>query len=131
MKHKPVIVVLVFSFVGGAAPASAQRAIDWPGTTLEHAQCAYQAYERADAELNRVWARINNRFDPAFPEELEMKQGLLRSQRAWVVFRDADCEGRVGAQMGNGTGRPGGEAICKEQMTVDRTQLLLDDYGSP
>ena len=111
--------------------AFAQRAADCPGQTLEHAACAHHAFKEADARLNTVWAQINTSFDLNEPSEIKIKQGLLRSQRAWVIFRDADCEGRVGGQMGNGTGRPGGEAICKEQMTIDRIEVLLRDYGSP
>ena len=109
--------------------ASAQRAVDCPGKTLEHAQCAHNAYLRADQELNKTWAKIIDNFDTTDALDLEMKQGLLRSQRAWIVYRDAECEGSVGGIMRNGTGRPGMESICKEEFTIERIKILLDRYG--
>ena len=109
--------------------ASAQRAVNCPGKTLEHAQCAHDAYLRADKELSRTWTKIIDNFNTTHEIDLEMKQGLLRSQRAWIVYRDAECEGSVGGIMQNGTGRPGMESICKEEFTIDRIKILLDRYG--
>jgi uncharacterized protein YecT (DUF1311 family) len=44
--------------------------------------CAQQHFAAADAELNRIWKQVRN-----YP-------GLIKSQRLWLAYRDADCEAR-------------------------------------
>jgi uncharacterized protein YecT (DUF1311 family) len=69
-----------------------------PQNQAEMNACAAIDFERADAELNRLWRdviagardmdrEINREFDQAPTSE----QVLREAQRAWVTFRDAHC----------------------------------------
>ena len=53
--------------------------------------CSYREYLMADIELNDTWDKIAARYrgddadDPVW-------QSILKAQRAWLAFRDAQCE---------------------------------------
>jgi len=51
-------------------------------------KCFCQQYQKADAELNRVYQQLlaAGTGNPAFIDKLKA------AQRAWVVFRDAQLE---------------------------------------
>ncbi len=49
-------------------------------------QQAFAEYEKADAELNKVYAKVLAKLDE------EGKGKLKAAQRAWVAFRDAQAE---------------------------------------
>jgi uncharacterized protein YecT (DUF1311 family) len=96
--------------------------------------CAYQAWEAADAELNRVYADAVSAMqvsDADFPPEGATEEERLRTaQRAWVAFRDANCD-VAGFQMRGGSAEPLLINGCMHQMTQDRIaelQMLISDY---
>jgi len=87
------------SFIGAAAAvAVAALLVGAPGhsgaradcmgdaqTQLAMNQCAGQELRAADAELNRIYKKLQETYagDPAFLEKLKL------AQRAWIAFRDA------------------------------------------
>lgn len=50
-------------------------------------QCAAQENEAADKELNTLYKQITARLK----DNVEAKQLLVKAQRAWIGFRDAEC----------------------------------------
>jgi uncharacterized protein YecT (DUF1311 family) len=50
--------------------------------------CAGEAYERADKALNAEWQKVVDRYGG----DGEAKALLLDGQRAWIKYRDAQCE---------------------------------------
>ena len=50
-------------------------------------QCAAQENKAADKELNRLYQQITARLK----DSPETKQMLVKAQRAWISFRDAEC----------------------------------------
>ncbi|MCX2545253.1 lysozyme inhibitor LprI family protein [Pseudomonas sp. COW5] len=50
-------------------------------------QCAGQEYKAADKELNAVYQQITARLK----DNAEGKKLLISAQRAWIGFRDAEC----------------------------------------
>jgi len=48
---------------------------------------AQDTYAAADAELNRLYQKIESRLI----NDHATKQQLIKAQRAWVAFRDAEC----------------------------------------
>jgi uncharacterized protein YecT (DUF1311 family) len=87
------------------AIASAQADEQWncadPQAQAEMNACAGIDFERADAELNRLWrtltagAQANDRSPDSGRSETDRRSEeeiLRRGQRAWVQFRDAQCE---------------------------------------
>lgn len=49
-------------------------------------QQAFEDFEKADAELNKIYAKVLTKLDDIG------KQKLRAAQRAWVAFRDAQAE---------------------------------------
>ncbi len=69
-----------------------------PQNQAEMNECAAIDFERADAELNRIWPRllagareadadINREFDDRPTGEKVLRE----AQRAWITFRDQHC----------------------------------------
>ncbi|MCE0464269.1 lysozyme inhibitor LprI family protein [Pseudomonas uvaldensis] len=56
-------------------------------TQGEMNQCAAQAKKAADDELNSLYKQITARLK----DNPEAKQLLVKAQRAWIGFRDAEC----------------------------------------
>jgi uncharacterized protein YecT (DUF1311 family) len=50
-------------------------------------QCAAQETKAADKELNSLYKQITARLK----DNAEAKQLLVKAQRAWIDFRDAEC----------------------------------------
>ena len=117
-----------------ALPAAAQD-IDCANAQAQQElnACAYQAWEVADAELNEAYkAAIAARkdMDANMPEDLQGADEALReAQRAWVAYRDLNCES-AGFPMRGGSAEPLLIYGCMEQMTIDRTAELwaMTDY---
>ena len=89
-------------------------------TTVDMVTCSQQSYNRADAELNRVYKRLRATLD-------DQGKTLLRdAQRAWIKYRDAECLRHRDGVRG-GTMMPIVEIGCLEEMTIIRTQQLGTD----
>lgn len=102
----PVLATLLFgaalmqdpSAPGAAYAACLDRA---SGVTSEMRDCSAAEYERQDQALNATYRDLMARL-PA-----ELKTELRDAQRAWIGFRDAECDYRSLAQ-GGGDPRPAG-----------------------
>ena len=59
--------------------------------------CSKQAYDRANAELNRVWEQVRayaRRADASYDHddgEPDHWDTLLKAQRAWLIYREEHC----------------------------------------
>ena len=88
-----------------AVPAAAQDVdCSTAMTQVDLNQCAYQDWEEADARLNAVYKEVVAAYtslDDDLPEELGSGVKTLReAQRAWISFRDLDCEAEGFAMRG-------------------------------
>jgi uncharacterized protein YecT (DUF1311 family) len=96
-------------------------------TQLDMNQCAYQEWQAADADLNAVYAEtlaiVQERDRSYTPEGDSEEDRLRRAQRAWVAFRDANCD-VAGYQMRGGSAEPLLVNGCLRQMTEDRIAEL-------
>jgi uncharacterized protein YecT (DUF1311 family) len=103
---------------------------DDPQNQADMNACAAIDFEAADAELNAVWreviaaaremdAEIDRQFDQAPTSEAVLRE----AQRAWIVFRDAQCTyegheargGSMESMIYNG---------CRARLTRERTAQL-------
>jgi uncharacterized protein YecT (DUF1311 family) len=67
--------------------AFAQAGKDCSQATMrELGECYYRSYQRADAELNKVYRRLTDRL--ADPSEREL---LQQAEQAWAQYRDKQC----------------------------------------
>ncbi|WP_203310309.1 lysozyme inhibitor LprI family protein [Sphingomonas beigongshangi] len=106
---------------------------DNAGGDVEIAQCWTGAYDRADAELNRRWPDVlkaASEADRAFvPNQRRgapaAVQDLKNAQRAWLKYRDAQCELESDYAQGGSL-----QAIiasrCETELTLARIKQLQD-----
>ena len=97
--------------------------------------CEAENYARADAAMNRQWKltlAAMQQFDKDVgpPEDGSPTNAalLLTSQRAWLSFRDAQCE-LEGAQMRGGSAQPAIYSGCLARLTKARTAQLHELAG--
>jgi uncharacterized protein YecT (DUF1311 family) len=98
-------------------PTAADAGCGAPMTTVEMIECASVDLKAADDALNRVYKERMNGAD-------ELGRDLLRTaQRAWIKFRDAECELERDSARG-GTLAPILQLSCLTHLTKRRTNDL-------
>ena len=118
-------ILAIVMALGLAAGAAAQNAdCSDQVTQLDMNECAAQAVDLADAELNRVYGIA---VDNARLIDAETKDGVeekLRvAQRAWITYRDAACDAEA-SQFTGGSIQPLVYSGCLERITLARTNDL-------
>ena len=97
--------------------------------------CADEAFQAADAALNRQWGISYARMKALdFSYDKDRREGdrslgyapaLLESQRAWLKYRGAQCAVE-GQYMRGGSGEPMLYSTCMAGLTRDRTNFLAE-----
>jgi uncharacterized protein YecT (DUF1311 family) len=75
--------------------------------------CAYSRYTSAEAALSAVWRKVKGR------------PGVLRAQRAWIVYKDAECEIENPATP-EGREYPIFKYMCLAELTEQRVGQLTE-----
>jgi uncharacterized protein YecT (DUF1311 family) len=119
--------VLAYLLIGpGAALAQDVDCANAP-TQVDLTDCAGQDWDRADAELNAVYAKAVaavKEIDSNLEADLKGAEDALRTaQRAWIAYRDAACE-TDGFLMRGGTAEPMLVYGCLARLTEERTAHL-------
>lgn len=120
------VLVLACAYPAAAAPASPPRTSDGMSCDSPNQsqaglnQCASNGAKTADAELNRVYAKVlaANADDKVFLEKFKAVQ------RAWVAFRDAQIAARYPSPADYGSVLPMCQSNEYEQLTRDRVKQL-------
>ena len=79
-------------------------------------------FERTDAQLNDVYKRV---LASAAAVDDERKQKLIKAQRAWVVFRDAEAEFEAD-EFGGGTAYSMEYNGVRTNLTEERVKALWE-----
>ena len=74
----------------------AAEACDPNGSQADLTECYGNAYKASDAELNALYKQIEGRLKD---DEATTKL-LVTAQRAWLAFRDAECDFSTSAASG-------------------------------
>jgi uncharacterized protein YecT (DUF1311 family) len=82
-------------------------------------QCAARAFQRADAELNKIYRQMWN--DAGAAE----KAKLRAAQLAWIKFRDAHCDYESFGNTG-GSIYPMVYSFCLAEVTGERTKQFKE-----
>ena len=113
-----VFLVALFAFATGAVTGAQ---CEDAKTTLQINECLAKELKKADAELNGVYRSTMKKLEGA-------DAALLRkAQRAWLVYRDAQCEADR-ALLDGGTGGPAAFMSCKLELTRKRTAEIQNTY---
>nr|WP_197478279.1 lysozyme inhibitor LprI family protein [Luteibacter rhizovicinus] len=81
--------------------------------------CADQEFKVADKELNTTYQQVISRLDKNKPTYAL----LVKAQRSWLAFRDAQCEFATSAAS-QGSIYPMLVVQCRTEMTHTRTKEL-------
>jgi uncharacterized protein YecT (DUF1311 family) len=79
-------------------------------------ECAGKAFNEADAKLNDAYKQIEGRLK----DNAASKKLLVDAQRAWVAFRDAECNFQGGPRAEAGSMYPMVVFGCQETLTDNR-----------
>lgn len=115
-------IAFAFCLASGAAAQTADCSNQ--DTQLDMNECAAQAFDAADAELNRVYGvavGFARQIDAESKGPAEEK--LRVAQRAWVTYRDAACASESSLYEG-GSIQPLIYSGCLERLTLARTNDL-------
>jgi uncharacterized protein YecT (DUF1311 family) len=141
---KKLVFFLSLVLLGSVASADTLTQIeaDWEkcnqdnSSTVGLKMCIEVAGEAADLELNRVYQDIVKSLKDfaANGEDDEKEYGkvnlasLIKSERAWIKFRDANLEAYANTYLGGtGAGVVSGSAWVR--MTIDRARELQEMYS--
>ncbi len=84
-------------------------------------QCAAADYAKADEALNRAFKKVQQRLkDDGAADAL-----FIKAQKAWLVFRDAECGFDASAATG-GSIYPMIHLLCLGKITAERAKRLQD-----
>jgi uncharacterized protein YecT (DUF1311 family) len=118
-KNRAIFFFLIFS--GTAFSGTLLAQCENAGTTASITSCMSNAYEKTDAELNRIYKLAFKGLDPRQADNLE------KAQRAWVTYRDAQCDAEY-AKWDGGSGGPAAHLGCLVRLTRLRTRELHKTY---
>ena len=130
--HPRLLLLTTLFMASGALAAAPKPDCANASTTPEMTQCAALDADAAEAKLNATYKQlIQNLSQPDTESEKysETRQKLQITQRAWIKFRDADCEAVYQANSG-GTLRGLAALGCKRNRAEQRTREL-QDYLQP
>ena len=137
--HYRLCRILAVSLIA-IGPAVAEPAVDDdPPIDCENAMstremniCGDQAFKKADADLNETYkkalADIPEMATEAPYDAKGWEAALRASQRAWVAFRDAECNDHGAMFWTGGTGATADIIGCMTDKTIARTKELKERY---
>jgi uncharacterized protein YecT (DUF1311 family) len=126
------VVLTVFAIVASTCGVSAEEKLDCANalTQADMNQCAYLDFEKADKQLNALWPGIKADTKQQDTDEGEGKteylDALMASQRAWITYRDAECQ-RYSNESKGGSMQPLMLYGCMASMTEKRIKELQDN----
>lgn len=108
----PLLALLLLAASAGNAAAGDCSAAE---TQTEMNLCAGAAFDAADAELNALYKQISARLK----SDAATTRLLVATQRAWIAFRDAECDFAASSVAG-GSIAPMIRAECLTSLTEAR-----------
>jgi uncharacterized protein YecT (DUF1311 family) len=102
-------------------------------STVETKDCNAQAFDAMDAALNTTYkAVVTMLSDPkadeyARKDNAETLSRLKEAQRAWIPYRDAQCELEAAESLG-GTGEGDIYVACQYQLTLERVNVIRKQF---
>jgi uncharacterized protein YecT (DUF1311 family) len=135
MPYRAALLPALLAFLSMWTPARAEDALDCQEalSTVEMNRCAGAEFEKADKELNEVYQKALAEIpemagdDPLFDAKA-WEAALRASQRSWIAFRDAECEGHVAMFWSGGSGATVDIIGCKTEKTEARIRELRARY---
>jgi len=126
MKLFPCAIALFFTLGAGGAHAADPCATQ--NNTLEINACAEAQFDAQDKRLNEAYRTLLNALpdtnDPGISGDSPRRM-LIKAQRKWLEFRDADCGAKYQLYAG-GTIRNWTQLNCLRERTEQRVKELAE-----
>jgi len=126
MTPRALLFVTLLLAIRVNAQEATDPACDKAVTTRDMEQCLTIESDKAEAALNQTYQRLVKRLtqpDTEHENYSEYRKKLLDAQRAWIKFRDADCDALY-ALNSAGSMRNIIYLSCKQQRAEQRTKEL-------
>ena len=108
-RKTPLVASALCCLIGGHLSAQNQHEMN---------QQAAADFEKADAQLNRVYKKVLAEMDA------EAQAKLKTAQRAWIVFRDAEAEYEADQEARGGSMYPMCFSVYSADLTRQRIKQL-------
>jgi uncharacterized protein YecT (DUF1311 family) len=132
------IAALVVSATLACSPARAQSPTDFSAIDTKLKACSVRnpsnpaisnctavATAAADRRLNEVYTAALNKLNQLGPDfNPEIPRRLIVAERAWIAFRDAECNYKSAIALG-GTGEGYAYVACRYDQTKARVRALM------
>lgn len=134
MERAAIAAVLLLGGMGIAHAQQDDEQVDCSNaqTQADMNYCASKDFEKADKQLNAVYkqalksqADLDKESAGINPDYVGAVKALKKAQRAWIDYRDGQCEG-VGYEAVGGTMQPMLEASCEADLTNKRIKELQE-----
>ena len=126
MKRILISLIAVMSSLGADSLAQERRGAEIRcgenATQAEANLCTRREYQKADAELNKVYRQL---MAGLAGFEGKDQQQLRRAQALWIQYRNANCESESSIYLG-GSIRPAVYNSCLASVTQERTRRLAE-----
>lgn len=87
-------------------------------------KCAEIDWKNSDSKLNQIYKKLLATVRDVPDEENFSKTQLVAAQRAWVAFRDAECELQASLDGGAHQWIIVNQTNCLADLTKERTRVL-------
>jgi uncharacterized protein YecT (DUF1311 family) len=91
-------------------------------------QCIAKVAEANDKKLNAAYRRLLGAVKDDADRGVFARTHLLAAQRAWIAFRDSECELKADLTGGAPQWRAVNQAQCVSDLTARRAEELARDY---
>lgn len=106
--------------VGSNVSAAFRRCMASAAANVDQGYCLEGELQRQKANLNAAYDERLRDANPAFRARVE------KAQRAWVAFRDADCDAQT---LHGGSGATMSYLTCMVRLTANRA-VEMESYGA-
>lgn len=120
MNHTPILAVIFLALIALSLPGPVAAQTGSCNYALDQAtlnRCADQEYKDADARLNQTYRALTRQLGA------DSKARLLKSQRAWIAYKEATCEFE-GAPSRGGSINAMVVSDCLTRITRNQTAIL-------
>jgi uncharacterized protein YecT (DUF1311 family) len=99
-------------------------------SSFDAKECLGRQFHRVDEELNAVWPHVLRLIDSSdrMPVETrrQWKEALLKSQRAWIGYKEAECHGSAPFKYYGGAQAEIEQLDCLVRVTANRLGELKE-----
>lgn len=126
MPLRALLLLIVFFSIGANAEEVSEIECEKVFSTLDVEQCIAVELDKVEASLNEAYQRLLKQLTQAdTPQDnyTEYRKKLLIAQRAWIKFREADCDTQYEMHR-SGSIRNSIYLSCKKQRADQRINEL-------